>query len=43
MASRAHSAKFIKNELFVADLGRNSMYLYEKESDANYKLKDSSV
>jgi 6-phosphogluconolactonase len=43
IASHAHSAQFIKNELFVADLGRNSMYLYEKEGDANYKLKDSSV
>ena len=41
--SHAHSAIFVKNELFVADLGRNSMYLYKKENDNNYTLKDSSL
>ena len=41
--SHAHSAKFINNALFVADLGRNAMYQYEKESDNNYQLKDSSI
>jgi 6-phosphogluconolactonase len=41
--SHVHSAQFVNNELFVADLGRNSVYLYEKENDKNYKLKDSSI
>lgn len=41
--SHAHSSQFIGNELFVADLGRNAMYLYEKEDEKNYKLKDSSL
>jgi 6-phosphogluconolactonase len=41
--SHAHSAQFINNELFVADLGRNTMYLYEKGGNNNYKLKDSSI
>ncbi|SFZ89562.1 6-phosphogluconolactonase [Flaviramulus basaltis] len=41
--SHVHSAQFYKNNLFVADLGRNAMYLYKKESNNNYKLKDSSI
>lgn len=41
--SHVHSAQFFENNLFVADLGRNAMYLYEKESTNNYKLKDSSI
>lgn len=41
--SHAHSAQFFKNDLFVADLGRNAMYLYKKDINNTYKLKDSSL
>ncbi|MCF7559913.1 lactonase family protein [Sabulilitoribacter multivorans] len=41
--SHAHSAQFYKNDLFVADLGRNSVYLYGKDQDENYVLKANSI
>jgi 6-phosphogluconolactonase len=41
--SHAHSAQFYKNELFVADLGRNSVYLYENKGDSDYSLKTNSI
>jgi 6-phosphogluconolactonase len=41
--SHAHSAQFYKNNLFVADLGRNSVFQYEKNSTDNYDLKSSSI
>ena len=38
--SHAHSAKFFKNNLFVADLGRDFLAQYE-ENNNNYLLKES--
>lgn len=35
--AHAHSALFLKNELFVADLGRNAVYLYQLKNNS-YKL-----
>lgn len=40
--SHAHSAKFIHNSLFVADLGRNSVFEYEKKQDA-FQLKTNAI
>lgn len=40
--ARAHSAQFYKDELFVADLGRNAMYQY-KLKRGQYELKSSSL
>ena len=40
--SHVHSAAFINNDLFVADLGRNSIFQYNKNQGL-YKLKSSSV
>lgn len=40
--ARAHSAQFYKDEIFVADLGRNALYQYKLKGD-NYKLKTPSV
>ncbi|GAA3596212.1 lactonase family protein [Flavivirga amylovorans] len=40
--SHAHSAKFSKDNLFVADLGRNAVYQY-KLKDGNYKLASPSI
>ncbi len=36
--SHAHSSLFYKDELFVADLGRNAIFQYEMQDD-NYQLK----
>ncbi|MBD0830908.1 lactonase family protein [Aestuariibaculum sediminum] len=42
--SHAHSAHFINNDLFVADLGRNSVFQYEKSDVSDgYKLKTESI
>ena len=40
--SHAHSAQFYKDNLYVADLGRNSFYQYIKDKE-NYKLKTPSL
>ncbi|MFS4484327.1 lactonase family protein [Hyunsoonleella sp. 2307UL5-6] len=40
--AHAHSAVFFKDELFVADLGRNAVYQYILENDA-YKLKSDAI
>ena len=40
--ARAHSAQFFKDELFVSDLGRNSMYQY-KLIDNDYKIESKSI
>ncbi|WP_303318824.1 lactonase family protein [Flavivirga abyssicola] len=40
--SHAHSAKFSKDDLFVADLGRNAIYHY-KITDDSYKLESPSI
>ncbi len=40
--SHAHSAKFIKNSLIVADLGRNSVFEYENKQDI-FQLKTNSL
>ncbi len=40
--SHAHYAKFISNSLFVADLGRNSVFEYENKQD-NFQLKTNSL
>jgi 6-phosphogluconolactonase len=40
--SHAHSAQFYEDQLYVSDLGRNSVYRYNLESE-NYKLADSSI
>lgn len=41
--SHAHSAQFYKNELYVADLGRNAVYLYQTKDQKTYQLKTSSI
>ncbi|GAA4294279.1 lactonase family protein [Aestuariibaculum suncheonense] len=42
--SHAHSAQFIDNHLFVADLGRNSVFKYQKNDIGDgYKLKTESI
>ncbi len=40
--SHAHSALFYKNELFVADLGRNALYQYISDGNA-YKLNSEAI
>lgn len=40
--SHAHSAQFYKDNLFVSDLGRNSLYQYINENK-EYKLKTASI
>lgn len=40
--SHAHSSLFHKNELFVADLGRNAIYQYTL-TDGEYKLKSEAI
>jgi len=40
--ARAHSAQFYKDELFVADLGRNALYHYELNSK-NYELQSEAI
>lgn len=40
--SHAHSAKFFKDEIFVADLGRNAIYHYKIKGD-QYKIMSSSI
>lgn len=40
--SHAHSAQFFKDDLFVADLGRNAVYQYYKNGN-NYILKSQSI
>ncbi|WMI66342.1 lactonase family protein [Aestuariibaculum sp. YM273] len=43
-ASHAHSAQFIDNNLFVADLGRNSVFKYQQSNIGDgYKLKTESI
>ena len=41
-ASHAHAAQFFKDQLYVADLGRNAIYKYQLIEKA-YVLKDSSI
>ncbi|WP_027138362.1 lactonase family protein [Gaetbulibacter saemankumensis] len=41
--SHAHSAQFVNNQLYVADLGRNAMYLYESENLKPFTLSSSSM
>ncbi|WP_189361131.1 lactonase family protein [Algibacter mikhailovii] len=40
--ARAHSAKFYKDELFVADLGRNRLYQYKK-GNKSYEMVSKSI
>mgnify|MGYP001828125109 CR=1 FL=1 len=40
--SRAHSAQFYKDDLFVSDLGRNAMYQYKLKNE-NYQLKSEAI
>ncbi|GAA4938869.1 lactonase family protein [Algibacter agarivorans] len=40
--SHAHSAQFFKDDLFVADLGRNAIYQYKLKNN-NYILKSSAI
>jgi 6-phosphogluconolactonase len=40
--ARAHSAQFYNDDLFVADLGNNALYLY-KQNDNSYELEMSSI
>ncbi|KJD35299.1 hypothetical protein PW52_11580 [Tamlana sedimentorum] len=40
--SHAHSSKFYKNELFVADLGRNAIYQYTL-NEGKYNLKSEAI
>ncbi len=40
--SHAHSAQFFKDQLYVADLGRNAVYNYQL-NNKSYILKDSSI
>ncbi|MDB2462600.1 lactonase family protein [Algibacter sp.] len=40
--SHAHSAQFYKDDLFVADLGRNAIYQYKLKDD-EYKLESSNI
>lgn len=43
-ASHAHSAQFIDDNLFVADLGRNAVFKYQKNNVGDgYKLKTESI
>ena len=41
--SHAHSAQFYKNDLFAADLGRNSVYQYQTKDPKNYTLKTDAI
>lgn len=41
--SHAHSAQFYKNDLFVADLGKNSVYEYQTKDTENYNLKTKAI
>ncbi|TNJ45289.1 lactonase family protein [Tamlana fucoidanivorans] len=40
--AHAHSAKFFKNDIYVADLGRNALYQYQLK-DTKYQLKSDSL
>lgn len=40
--SHAHSALFFKNDLFVADLGRNAVYQYKLQEN-NFQLKSPAI
>lgn len=42
VVSHVHSAQFFKDDLYVADLGKNAVYNYKLEGQ-NYKLTDSSI
>ena len=41
--SHAHSAQFYKNELYVADLGRNSLFHYNKNNTGAFDLKSINL
>ena len=41
--SHAHSAKFIENQLIVSDLGKNSVYNYQLNSESKYELLSASI
>lgn len=41
--SHVHSAQFFKNDLFVADLGRNAIYNYHLDNTNSYKLKFNTL
>lgn len=41
--SHAHSAQFFKNELFIADLGTNSMYQYKLNKDKYNLVTDNLI
>ncbi len=41
--SHVHSALFFKNDLFVADLGRNAIYNYHLDHTSTYKLKFNTL
>ncbi|MFY0713301.1 lactonase family protein [Seonamhaeicola sp. NFXS20] len=40
--AKAHSAQFYKDDLFVADLGRNAVYQYKLKDD-NYNLQSEAI
>lgn len=42
VVSHVHSAQFFKDDLYIADLGKNAVYNY-KQDNGNYKLIDSSI
>lgn len=42
VVSHVHSAQFFKDDLYIADLGKNAVYNYKQEN-GNYKLIDSSI
>ena len=42
MASHVHSAEFLKDELFISDLGRNAFYQYKLKGDL-YTLKSQNI
>ncbi len=41
--SHVHSAQFFKNDLFVADLGRNAIYNYNLNNNNKYELKFNTL
>ncbi|AJR02611.1 lactonase family protein [Siansivirga zeaxanthinifaciens] len=41
--SHAHSAQFYKNDLYVADLGRNSVFEYQTNDNKSYTLKTEAI
>ena len=41
--SHAHSSQFHKTNLYVADLGRNSIFHYTKTNAGNFSLKSSNI